>query len=141
MNSIRNRAVFLFLIFTLTGCGARFEVVQLEKAARGPRPLSSDIQVMAGEPEQTFTEIALLEVKKRGWIPFLPPPSYALHSLLKRKAAELGADAVIRVEYEQDNLKSTTTAVGTAVHFGAGEEPASSDLMTPQPTEAGETDG
>ena len=101
----------------LSGCGTVTEVVRLNDQVLEERPPNSEMPIITGKPDRPYQEIAIIEVKKTSWIPFRPPSSYRLHTRMKVKAAKLGADALILVEYEQDRLRATTTAQGTAVKF------------------------
>jgi hypothetical protein len=104
-------------LILLAGCRSHTEVVRLDDRRLDPKPLHESIAILRGEPDRPYREIALVEVKKRALIPFRPPAGYAVHPELKLKAAQLGADAVIQVEYERDRLRATVTALGKAVKF------------------------
>ena len=109
------------MAFLLVGCGT----VTTQRIMTGPArtPTQSEIQVAAeNEPlPPTFTEIALLTANGYG---MLSTEADVLDAL-RTQAAQLGADAIVRLHFDRGASSVFGTGVAVVLHGGPvrGSEP------------------
>jgi hypothetical protein len=89
----RRNALFRFipvaLVLTVVACGRYAQVLVLDPTPR-PATLPDSIRLIAQEPEQPYTVIALVSAYSKGW-----PLEGLPRARLLREAARLGGEAVL----------------------------------------------
>lgn len=86
-----------------------------------------DIEIHVTRPDRSYRVIGPLEVRTEASRGFAPrPPIEAADSKLRRAALDLGANAVIEVEYSYGKVLRTTHAKGIAVVLDTLERPCPS---------------
>lgn len=106
-----SRVVPLVAIVATIGCTTRADVLRLDQALR-PQTHPDSVRVIAQEPQQPYTVIALVSVRSD---PVLGSQDGARRRLLK-EAARLGGDAVL-------------LGAGSLTRVGSGGEYGGSELM------------
>jgi len=101
-----SRVVPLVAIVATIGCTTRADVLRLDQALR-PRTHPDSVRLIAQEPQQRYTVIALVSVRSD---PVLGSQDGARRRLLK-EAARLGGDAVLLGA-------GSLTRVGTGGEYG-----------------------
>jgi hypothetical protein len=104
-----SRVVPLALLFGTIGCTTRADVLRLDPMPR-PQTHPDSIRLLAQEPQQPYTVIALLSVRVD---PFLGSQDDGRKRLLK-EAARLGGDAVLLGA-------GSLTRVGTGGEYGGSQ--------------------
>lgn len=115
---MQHRACVLFVLLLVTGCTPTAEVAWLSESTYTPLEANQAIQLTTGDLDKAYEEMAIITVwaertfKERNVLE-------KLNELLRMEARALGADAVVRIDYEMQtstgeaDLKQSAT--GTAV--------------------------
>jgi len=106
-----SRVVPLAVIVGTIGCASSADVLRLDQALR-PQTRPDSVQLIAQEPQQHYTVIALVSVRSAG---FLGSQDDARRRLLK-EAGRLGGDAVL-------------LGAGSLTRVGTGGEGGGSQLL------------
>jgi hypothetical protein len=133
--SPRRRAIWLALLaLGSAACGA----VKVTPAGSGlklpPRPRDCDIAFLSSAPPGHYDAIADLEAHVTS-----PPRGGALE-VLRGKACEMGADAVIVTRNFVTNALGHVLVAGTAIKLGELPKPAPPNEEAPRPPPAGAAD-
>ncbi len=91
------------------------------------------IELHVGEPDFPYTQLRQLEAKSEARTVFSAAPTHdAVNAQLREMAARLGADAVIRIEYNKGiSMSSWNSLKGTGVAVKRTDRAASNTVPMP----------
>jgi hypothetical protein len=126
MPAMRNPLPLAALALVLAACGS----VQVHPTATTapPRPKDCDLAFVFKAPDRAYDELAELETHVTA------PPREGALELLRPKACQLGADALIVTKNQVLNELGHTLVAGTAIKFRP-LEPAPAATPPPAPSE------
>lgn len=106
------RTLILCFIF-ISGCMTFPEVSRISSASYPAKDASASILLRTSDyADKKYEEIAVINIRS-GSMTHVDQ----LNESLKQKARELGADAIIRIQYGHEGMWGNPTATGTAVKF------------------------
>jgi hypothetical protein len=102
-----------FIVF-MAGCaGITYpEVSRLSSANYAPLPGDSPIQLSTRDIDQKYDEIAIINIRSASWTNI-----DKINNTLRQRARELGANAVVRIQYGHEGMWGNPTATGVAVRI------------------------
>ncbi len=102
-----------FVVF-IAGCaGITYpEVSRLSPTSYAPLPGYTSIQLSTRDIDQKYDEIAIINIRSASWTNI-----DKLNETLRQRARELGANAVVRIQYGHEGMWGNPTATGVAVRI------------------------
>ncbi len=112
------RTLLVLAFVLLSGCStSRIEITPLEPASEAAPVSGGDIQVTTGDVDGSYEELAILTVGPDTG----DDATRKLIARLREAARRVGADAVVRVDFDVygrgENGDQTHMATGTAVRY------------------------
>lgn len=100
-----------FIVF-IGGCaGITYpEVSRLSSASYAPLPGDTPILLSTRDIDQKYNEIAIINIRSASWTNI-----DKINDTLRQRARELGANAVVRIQYGHEGMWGNPTATGVAV--------------------------
>lgn len=105
------RTPALAVAFALLGCSSVKVKPSGEGAQYQPRPKGCDLEILQKAPKRTYEELGDLEAHVKA-----PPPGGAVE-VLRDRACELGADALIVTRHIVTNAVGQVFVAGTAIKY------------------------
>lgn len=102
---MRIHFILLLGALSLPGCSTYRITSNIPAGTASVQPVSGPVMLLEGEPtgERPFQELGAIEVSVRKGSPFVDTPDRdEADRALRQKARDMGAEAVIRIQYESD---------------------------------------
>ncbi len=106
--------ILISFVVLIAGCaGITYpEVSRLSSASYAPLPGDTSILLSTRDIDQKYDEIAMINIRSASWTNI-----DKLNDTLRQRARELGANAVVRIQYGHEGMWGNPTATGVAVRI------------------------
>ena len=106
--------ILIALLVFIAGCaGITYpEVSRLSSASYAPLTGDIPIQLSTRDIDQKYDEIAMINIRSASWTNI-----DKLNETFRQRARELGANAVVRIQYGHEGIWGNPTATGVAVRI------------------------
>lgn len=101
-------------LITVAGCaGITYpEVSRLSTINYAPLQESAPILLSTKDIDEKYDEIAIINIRSASWTTM-----DKLNETIKQRARELGANAVVRIQYGHEGMWGNPTATGVAIRI------------------------
>jgi hypothetical protein len=99
----------------LTSCGAAPVLIGSERISLQDTSTTAPIVLTTGEVKRDYEEMALISAYRFSF--YSPGTTQQVNEILREKAREMGANAVVRIQYYYVGHNGYLHALGTAVKY------------------------